>query len=138
MQVAGSVYTLDSIELDRMDEKMGKSKSSDKEKGKGSQLVIRIDKAERSEFVLLCEELDTSAAREIRRFMREFVATHSAKIDAEKDSKPIKPIKKNDAKIVVVEAPPAEQPPSEVSPSVDAVEADVPKQPKRIRRQKPV
>jgi hypothetical protein len=126
---------MDSMKIDRMDKKMGKSKSSDKEKGKGSQLVIRIDKAERSEFVSLCEELDTSAAREIRRFMREFVATHSAKIDAEKDSKPIK---KNDAKIVVVEALPAEKPPSEVSPSVDAVEADVPKQPKRIRRQKPV
>jgi hypothetical protein len=47
-------------------------------KGKGSQLVIRIDKAEREAFVALCERLDTSAAREIRRFMRGFVAANGA------------------------------------------------------------
>jgi hypothetical protein len=56
---------------------MGKGKSGGKEKNKSSQLVIRIDKAERAAFVTLCEELDTSAAREIRRFMREFVASHA-------------------------------------------------------------
>ena len=55
---------------------MAKNKPDGKSKGKGSQLVIRIDKAERVAFVSLCEELDTSAAREIRRFMRAFVATH--------------------------------------------------------------
>ena len=49
---------------------MAKNKPDGKAKGKGSQLVIRIDKAERAAFVSLCEELDTSAAREIRRFMR--------------------------------------------------------------------
>ena len=38
-----------------------------------SQLVIRIKKSERDRFVSLCEELDTSAAREIRRFIREFL-----------------------------------------------------------------
>lgn len=41
---------------------------------KDSQLLIRINAAERDQFVALCEELDTSAAREIRRFMRRFVA----------------------------------------------------------------
>jgi hypothetical protein len=56
---------------------MGKNKPDGKAKGKGSQLVIRIDKAERAAFVSLCEDLDTSAAREIRRFMRGFVATHA-------------------------------------------------------------
>jgi len=56
---------------------MGKNKPDGKAKGKGSQLVIRIDKAERAAFVSLCEELDTSAAREIRRFMRSFVAAHA-------------------------------------------------------------
>jgi hypothetical protein len=56
---------------------MGKNKADGKAKGKGSQLVIRIDKAERAAFVSLCEELDTSAAREIRRFMRGFVAAHA-------------------------------------------------------------
>ena len=58
---------------------MAKNKPDGKAKGKGSQLVIRIDKAERAAFVSLCEELDTSAAREIRRFMRAFVATHAQK-----------------------------------------------------------
>ncbi len=59
---------------------MGK-KSEGKGKGKGSQLVIRIDKAEREAFVNLCDTLDTSAAREIRRFMRGFVAAHTAEPD---------------------------------------------------------
>ncbi len=42
-----------------------------------SQLVIRIKKSERDRFVALCDELDTSAAREIRRFIRGFLAEHS-------------------------------------------------------------
>lgn len=58
---------------------MRKHKSEGKDKKKGSQLVIRVDTAERDAFVTLCEQLDTSAAREIRRFMREFAATHSSK-----------------------------------------------------------
>jgi len=44
-----------------------------KNKSKDSQLVIRINKKERDEFVSLCEDLDTSAAREIRRFIRDFI-----------------------------------------------------------------
>lgn len=56
---------------------MSKHKSTGKEKKKGSQLVIRVDKTERDAFVMLCDELDTSAAREIRRFMRELVAAHA-------------------------------------------------------------
>lgn len=56
---------------------MSKHKSTGKEKKKGSQLVIRVDKAERDAFVTLCDRLDTSASREIRRFMRELVATHA-------------------------------------------------------------
>ncbi|MFT4938378.1 MAG: hypothetical protein ACI88A_001405 [Paraglaciecola sp.] len=44
---------------------------------KNSQLVIRINAEERDEFVSLCEELDTSAAREIRRCIRQFVAEHN-------------------------------------------------------------
>jgi hypothetical protein len=50
------------------------NKKNDKKSGKkSSQLVIRVEKEDRDQFVKLCEELDTSAAREIRRFMREFV-----------------------------------------------------------------
>lgn len=47
-----------------------------KKKRKDAQLVIRIKKDERDAFVELCETLDTSAAREIRRFIREFTASH--------------------------------------------------------------
>lgn len=57
---------------------MGKHKDGKKHK-KGSQFVIRVDKAERDAFVSLCDALDTSAAREIRRFMRNWVATNSPK-----------------------------------------------------------
>lgn len=54
-----------------------------KKKPKNSQLVIRINQEERDEFVELCEDLDTSAAREIRHFIRDFVSRH-----AEKNSEP--------------------------------------------------
>ena len=43
---------------------------------KDAQLIIRINKAERDAFVDLCEEVDTSAAREVRRFIRDFLAEH--------------------------------------------------------------
>lgn len=48
-----------------------------KTKKKNSQLVIRINAEERDRFVALCDELDTSAAREIRRFIREFIKTQT-------------------------------------------------------------
>ena len=44
---------------------------------KDSQLLIRINSAERDEFISLCEELDTSAAREVPKFIRNFVRTHN-------------------------------------------------------------
>lgn len=40
---------------------------------KDGQLVLRLDKGERDAFVDLCKELDTSAAREIRHFIRRFM-----------------------------------------------------------------
>ena len=43
---------------------------------KDSQLVLRLPKAERDAFVALCEDLDTSAAREIRHFIRQFLRDH--------------------------------------------------------------
>ena len=45
---------------------------------KDAQLIIRINKADRDAFVELCEEVDTSAAREVRRFIRDFLAEHGA------------------------------------------------------------
>ena len=38
-----------------------------------SQLLIRIGTEEREPFVQLCEQLDTTAAREIRLFIRGFI-----------------------------------------------------------------
>lgn len=52
---------------------MSKKKSSNK---KDSQLLLRINKTERDEFIALCEDLDTSAAREIRRFIKQFIVKH--------------------------------------------------------------
>lgn len=40
---------------------------------KDAQLLIRINSAERDCFVQLCEELDSSAARELRKFIRSFI-----------------------------------------------------------------
>jgi hypothetical protein len=75
-------------------------KADRKKKGgkKTSQLAIRVEKAERDAFVELCETLDTSAAREIRRFMRDFVASHS---------KPAQPASGDDTPAVPQEAVPA-------------------------------
>ena len=49
------------------------NKKSDKSGKKNSQLVLRLDKDERDAFVDLCKKLDTSAAREIRGFIRTFM-----------------------------------------------------------------
>jgi hypothetical protein len=66
---------------------MSKQKSADKKKKKkASQLVIRVETGERNAFVNLCDTLDTSAAREIRRFMREWVAEHAPKSDVTEPS----------------------------------------------------
>lgn len=51
------------------------SKASGK---KNSQLLIRINDQERDAFIALCEQLDTSAAREIRRFIRGFLKENGA------------------------------------------------------------
>lgn len=53
--------------------------SKQKKNKKDSQLIVRIDKEDRKTFIDLCEELDTSAAREVRRFIREFVEQHAKK-----------------------------------------------------------
>lgn len=53
---------------------MGKTTGSKKSKtDKDSQLVLRLNGEERDAFVALCKEMDTTAAREIRRFIREFL-----------------------------------------------------------------
>jgi hypothetical protein len=56
---------------------MSAEKKAKKKERKDSQLIIRIKGKERDQFVELCEELDTSAAREVRRFIREFLKQHA-------------------------------------------------------------
>lgn len=55
---------------------MAEDKKRKKKIKKDSQLVIRINGQDRDQFVDLCDELDTSAAREIRRFIQRFVHDH--------------------------------------------------------------
>ncbi len=57
---------------------MADKKKSKKKDLKDSQLIIRIGASDRDRFVALCDQLDTSAAREIRRFIRDFLAEHEA------------------------------------------------------------
>lgn len=42
-------------------------------KRKNAQLVLRLNKELRDRFVEACQELDTSAAREVRRFIKKFL-----------------------------------------------------------------
>jgi len=58
--------------------KQNVTKKSEKKSGKkkDSQLILRLDKAERDAFVELCKAMDTSAAREIRRFIRGYLQEH--------------------------------------------------------------
>jgi len=48
---------------------------SDKEKSKkkDAQLVLRLNKDLRDRYVEACQDVDTSAAREIRRFIKRFL-----------------------------------------------------------------
>lgn len=55
------------------------SDKNNKKKKKNSQMIIRINDEERAQFIELCEELDTSAAREVRRFIREFIEKHDGR-----------------------------------------------------------
>ena len=50
--------------------KKNKNKSKNK---KDAQLVIRLDKDVRDQFVDICQELDTTASRELRRFIKGFL-----------------------------------------------------------------
>lgn len=54
---------------------MGKG-SNKKNNKKDSQLVLRLDKQDRDAFVTLCKDMDTTAAREIRHFIRDFLKKH--------------------------------------------------------------
>ncbi|MEO1015019.1 MAG: hypothetical protein AAFX08_07500 [Pseudomonadota bacterium] len=61
---------------ERVEKLKGSGGKSGGKKPKDSQLVIRINAVERDRFVELCDRLDTSAAREIRGFIRDFCSKH--------------------------------------------------------------
>ncbi len=42
-------------------------------KNKDAQLVLRLNRELRDEFVAACKDLDTTAAREIRRYIKRFL-----------------------------------------------------------------
>lgn len=50
-----------------------KPKNKEKKKGKDAQLVLRLNRELRDEFVRVCKELDTTAAREVRRYIKRFL-----------------------------------------------------------------
>jgi hypothetical protein len=46
---------------------------------KDSQLIVRITASDRDRFVSSCAALDTSAAREVRRFIRDFLQQYDSR-----------------------------------------------------------
>jgi len=58
--------------VNKKDDRKDRKKSGKKD----SQLILRLDKQERDAFVSMCKEMDTSAAREIRAFIRGFIERH--------------------------------------------------------------
>jgi len=45
-------------------------------KDKNDQLLIKINKEEKKTFIKLCEDEDTTASREIRKFISSFIREH--------------------------------------------------------------
>ncbi len=52
---------------------MAKKDKDKKKKKKDAQLVLRLDSEMRDSFLDACRDLDTSAAREVRRFIKRFL-----------------------------------------------------------------
>lgn len=52
-----------------------------KANAKDSQLIIRINSELKDNFISLCDDMDTSAAREIRQFIKKFVAKNQTDSD---------------------------------------------------------
>ncbi len=54
-------------------------------KKKDSTLLIKVNKEEKKKFITLCELNDSSASREIRRFMKEYINDFSVEIKLDND-----------------------------------------------------
>jgi hypothetical protein len=57
---------------------MAKKKEKQKSTKKNAQLVLRLNKELRDRFVDACQDLDTSAAREVRRFIKGFLRQYDS------------------------------------------------------------
>ena len=60
---------------------MGKDKKQKSNKDEEVKLVVRIEAKLRDAFIEACQDTDTTASREVRRFIRDFLA-RSSKTDA--------------------------------------------------------
>jgi len=52
---------------------MASGKKNKEKQNKDAQLVLRMNSKMRDEFVDACQELDTTAAREVRKFIKRFI-----------------------------------------------------------------
>lgn len=48
-------------------------REKEKKKNKDAQLVLRLDRELRDKFVRACKDMDTTAAREVRRYIKRFL-----------------------------------------------------------------
>jgi hypothetical protein len=60
---------------------MGKGKKQKSDQDEEVKLVVRIEARLRDAFIEACQDMDTTASREVRRFIRDFL-TRSGKTDA--------------------------------------------------------
>lgn len=56
---------------------MGKRKKQKSNKEEDAKLVVRIEAGLRDAFIEACQEIDTTASREVRRFIRDFLGRSS-------------------------------------------------------------
>jgi hypothetical protein len=52
---------------------MGKGKKQKSDQDKEIKLVVRIEAKLRDAFIQACQDMDTTASREVRRFIRDFL-----------------------------------------------------------------
>ena len=60
---------------------MGKGKKQKSDRDKEAKLVVRIEEKLRDAFIEACQDMDTTASREVRRFIRDFLE-RSGKMEA--------------------------------------------------------
>ena len=46
---------------------------------KDDTLIVKINKEQKKEFIELCKDVDTSASREVRNFIKKFIEEHTEK-----------------------------------------------------------